>query len=48
MFNNSTKRHSFRKMATDKKYIPLKKTEMFINGNYSLGENPRFLIWQPF
>ena len=36
MFNNSTKRHSFRKMATDKKYIPLKKTEKFINGNYSL------------
>ena len=31
------------KVATDKKYIPLKKTEKFINGNYSLWENPRFL-----
>ena len=36
------------KGATDKKYIPTKKTEKFMNGNYSLWENPRFLIWQPF
>ena len=36
------------KVATDKKYIPTKKTEKFMNGNDSLWENPRFLIWQSF
>ena len=36
------------KMATDKKYIPYKKTKKITNRNYNLSENPRFLIWQPF
>ena len=31
---------SLEKVATDKKYIPLKKTEKFINGNYSYGKIP--------
>ena len=47
MFNNSIKRHSFRKSGYKKEIHTVKKTEKFINGNYRISENPRFLIWQP-
>ena len=48
MFNNSTKKHSFGKSGYRKEIHPFKETEKFINRNYRLWENPRFLIWQPF
>ena len=48
MFNNSIKRHSFRKSGYKKEIHTVKKTEKFINGNYRISENPRFLIWQSF
>ena len=48
MFNKSTKKHSFEKSGYRKEIHHFKKTEKFINRNYRLWENPRFLIWQPF
>ena len=48
MLNNSTKKHSFWKSDYRNEIHPFKKTEKFINRNYRLWENPRFLIWQPF
>ena len=48
MLNNSTKKHSFWKSGYRNEIHPFKKTEKFINRNYRLWENPRFLIWQPF
>ena len=48
MFNNSIKRHSFKKRGYIKEIHTFKKTERFINGNYRIAENHRFLIWQPF
>ena len=48
MFNNSIKRHSFRKSGYKREIHTFKKNEKLINGNYRIWENPRFLIWQPF
>ena len=48
MFNNSTKKQSFRKSCYRNEIHTFKKTEKIINGNYNLWENPRFLICQLF